>query len=82
MNRTKMIWAALAIFSLGTMIMQQVKIVKQSQQIQILSSMVSTQNGNISSQHETINRLQEQNISLQDDLNSCEESAIRLKFNR
>jgi endonuclease III-like uncharacterized protein len=82
MSKTKMVWAALALFSLGTMIMQQVKIVKQSRQINILQSMVATQNGNISSQHESINRLQEQNISLQDDLNSCEESAIQLKFNR
>jgi len=82
MNRTKLIWAAMALFALGTMVIQQVNIVKQAQTIQILEAMVSSQNGEVMSQHQSVNRLQEKNISLQDDLNSCEESAIKLKFNR
>ena len=82
MNRTKLIWIAMAVFSLGTMVMQQVKIVKQAQSIQILETMVNSQNAQVSSQHQSINQLQDQNISLQSQVNSCEEAMIQQKFNR
>lgn len=82
MNRTKLIWAAMALFALGTMVIQQVKIVKQAQTIRVLETMVEVGNAQSMSQHNDINRLMETNISLQDSLNSCEEAMIQLKFNR
>lgn len=82
MNRTKLIWAAMALFALGTMVIQQVIIAEKTQTIRVLETMVEVGNAQSMSQHNNINQLQQQNISLQDDLNSCEESMIQLKFNR